>query len=225
MKKLLLHLICLLPFAFKLSPLKAQEYVVDQRRLASVEANQAVRMTAEQTHHQLLVKINANLDKLNTNVSAVLLAQTIIYNGLANVNSALKNGLAFKNIASITGDIIYYLGEAMQVARDDPALFLFVAQYQNELGPRITALVSDVSGFILKSGDNVLADYNSRDQLLKRVTTQLQIIDALAYGAWRSMYWAAERGLLRSLNPFSGYISRDKNYAEQIIQNAKYLRK
>lgn len=224
MKKLLLHLICLFPFSFKLSPLKAQAYVVDQRRLASVEANQAVRMTAEQTHHQLLVKINANLDKLNTNASAVVLAQTMIYNGLANVNSVLKDGLAFKNIASITADIIYYLGKTMQVARDDPALFLFVAQYQNELGPRITALVSDVSAFILKSGDDVLADYNSRDQLLKRVITQLQVIDALAYGAWRSMYWAAEQGVLNSLNPFSGYINQDKNYATQILNNAKYLK-
>ena len=84
-------------------------------------------------------------------------------------------------------------------------------------------LVSDVSGYILKSGDNVLADYNSRDQLLRRVTQRLQILDGLAYGAWSAMYWAKERGLVASLDPFQSFINKDKFFVQQIIQNAKYL--
>ena len=88
---------------------------------------------------------------------------------------------------------------------------------------RAVTLVTDVSGYVLKEGDNVLADYNSRDQLLRKVTTQLQILDGLAFGAWRAMYWAKEKGIIASLNPYANYINRDKLFVAQIIQNAKYL--
>lgn len=220
MKRLLIFL---LPFAFKLSPCKAQQYVVDERYLSSVLANTSVRNSAEVTHNKYLGNINTNLNTVNTNASTVVAAQTIIYNSLSNVNSALKDGLAVKNITSITSDIIYYLGQTMELARNDPALLLFVSQYQNYMGPHITALVADVSGFVLKEGDNMLADYNARDQLLRKIIQQLQLIDGLAYGAWRTMYWTAQRGVLASANPFANWINKDKNFANQIIINAKNL--
>ena len=71
---------------------------------------------------------------------------------------------------------------------------------------------------------NVLADYNSRDELLKKVTTQLQLLDGLAYGAWRAMFWAKEKGIIASLDPFAGFVYKDKLFVQQIIANAKYLK-
>lgn len=217
-----LFIILLLAIGFK-SSVFAQEYVIDPQYLLSVEANQAVRMSAEQTHDQYLSKINNNLDNLNTNVASVVLAQTIIYNGLANVNSALKDGLEVKYMATITGDMISYLSQALALAKSQPYLLLFATGIANEMKLRSFALVSDVSGFVLKEGSNVLADYNGRDQLLRKVTMQLQLLDSLAYGAWRAMYWANQQGILASINPWQAYISKDKFFVQQIIQNAKYL--
>lgn len=214
---------CLLSaWCFSLSAY-SQEYVLDPQYLESVEANQAVRMSAEQTHDQYLGKINNNIDYINTNVGSVVLAQTIIYNGLANVNSALKDGLAVKNMAVITADMISYLKQCLALAKAQPYLLLFATGIENEMQVRALALVSDVSGYVLKSGDNVLADYNGRDQLLKKVTLQLQILDSLAYGAWRAMFWAKERGILASFNPWQNCINKDKLFVQQIIGNAKYL--
>lgn len=202
---------------------RAQEYVIDYNYLSSVEANQAVRMSAEQTHNQYLGKINNNLNTINLNVGSVVTAQTIIYNGLANVNSALKDGLAVKNMAVLTSDMISYLEQCLALAKAQPYLLLFATGIEHEMQVRVLGLVSDVSGYVLKQGDNVLADYNSRDQLLKKVTQQLQILDALAYGAWRAMFWAKERGILASVNPWQNFINQDKFFVQQIIGNAKYL--
>jgi hypothetical protein len=215
----------LLAFCFSLSASQAQSIAFDPQHFTSVVENQAVRSSAESTHDQYLSKINDNVNTINTNASAVVLAQTMIYNGLANVNSALKDGLAVKNIAKITSDIIYYLGQAMELAKDDPILLLTTSKIQNEMGPKAVALVGDVSGYVLKSGDNVLADYNGRDELLRKVIQQLQILDGMAYGTWKTMYWAAERGLVKTLNPWQNFVNQDKTYAAQIIQNAKYLSK
>jgi hypothetical protein len=135
----------------------------------------------------------------------------MIYNGLSQVNSALKDGIAAKNMAVISADIVHYLEQALILARSDPALLLVTRNIQSECRSRSIALVSDVSGFVLRSGSNMLADYNVRDELLKKVVTQLRIIDGLAYGAWRAMYWAKEKGVIASLNPFQNYINQDRN--------------
>lgn len=200
------------------------QYVFDPKYFASVAANQAVRSGAEATHDQYLNKINGNIQDLNTNMGAVVLAQTIIYNGLANVNSALKDGLEVKYMATITADMISYLNQALVLGRSEPYLFLFASNISGEMKTRSVALVSEVSAFVLKSGNNILANYSGRDELLKKITSTLQILDGLAYGAWRAMYWAKQRGVISSLNPFSNFINRDKTFVSQIINNAKYLR-
>jgi hypothetical protein len=203
--------------------LYAQQVVVDYQHVIAVTQNGIVRSGAESTHAQYLGKINNNINDLNTNVGSVVLAQTIIYEGLSNVNSALKDGLAVKNMAVIIADMTGYINQALAMAKSEPYLLVFANNIAAEMRTRSLALVSDVSGYILREGNNVLADYNSRDQLLHKVTQQLQILDGLAYGAWKSMYWAKERGLIASLTPFAGYVNQDKTYVSQIIQNAKYL--
>lgn len=216
-------LITLLFLLGNFTSLLAQQYVVDYQHLVAVSQNAAVRSGAETTHDQYLGKINNNINDLNTNVGSVVLAQTMIYEGLSNVNSALKDGLAVKNMAVIIADMTSYINQALALAKSDPYLLVVANSISAEMRSRSLALVSDVSGYILKDGDNVLADYNSRDQLLRKVTQQLQILDGLAYGAWKSMYWAKERGLLATLTPFPDFVNRDKTFVSQIIQNAKYL--
>ncbi|MFA6083402.1 hypothetical protein [Mucilaginibacter sp.] len=220
MKSLLIT--CLLTVAFQ--AVKAQQYVIDYQHLVAVSQNAAVRSSAETTHDQYLGKINTNINDLNTNIGSVVLAQTMIYEGLSNVNSALKDGLAVKNMAMIIADMTGYINQALDMARSEPYLLLVAGNIASEMRTRSFALITDVSGYILKEGDNVLADYNSRDQLLRKVVTQLQILDGLAYGAWKAMYWAKERGVIASLDPFAGFISQDIRIVDQIIQNAKYLK-
>jgi hypothetical protein len=219
-----MKMLLLLAFSVACHGADAQRLIFDQARFDAVNANGAARSSAESTHNQYLGKINNNVQDVNTSMSAVVLAQNIIYTGLSQVNSALKDGLAVKNMTVTTADIISYLQQALTLAKSDPALLLVTLKLQDECRLRAIALVSEVSNYILKSGDNILADYNARDELLKKVSTQLQIIDGLAYGAWRAMYWAQQQGIIKALNPFQDYINRDMNAANQIILNAKYLK-
>lgn len=213
----------LFAFSFALYTANAQEYVLDPQRFTAVISNGTVRSGAESTHNNYLGKINNNIDNINTNMGAVVLAQTIIYYSLSQVNSALKDGIAVKNMAVTSADILNYLQRAIELAKSDPALLLVTSRIQTECRSKTIALISDISNYILKSGDNILADYNARDELLKKVNTQLQIIDGLAYGAWRAMFWAKQRGIIATLNPFQNYINHDINTVNQIILNAKYL--
>jgi len=202
----------------------AQEYVFDPQVFASVVQNSAVRSSAGTTHQQYLGNINNNLNDMNANVSTVVLAQNTIYNALSNVNSAIKDGLEVKYMATIVSDIINYTEQCTALAKDQPYLLLAANRLSSEMRSHATLLANDVSAFITKEGDNVLMDYNARDQLLRKVTQQMQVLDGLACSAWRAMYWAKERGIIATLNPFAAYIYRDKMFVSQIISNAKYLR-
>jgi len=217
-------LFCCLIASSKLVSAQGYEVVYDYQHFESVAANAAVRSAAEGVHLNYLSKINKDIENLNTNVGSVVLAQTMIYQALSNVNSALKNGLEVKNIAVIVADMTEYISQALKLAKGDPALLLFATGIAAEMKTRSLSLVTDVSGFVLKEGKNMLADYNARDQLLHKVIQQLQILDGLAYGAWKAMFWAKERGVLGALDPFGSYINKDKQFVAQIIQNAKYLR-
>lgn len=202
---------------------KAQEVITDPQHTASVIENGVVRNSAESAHNNYLKKINKDLDNINVNAGSVVLAQNMIYNGLADVNSALKDGLAVKNLAVISGDMLGYLHQCLELAKAEPWLLLVASSIEQQLQVRALALVTDVSGFILNADGSVLTDYNSRDQLLRKVTQELQIMDSLAYGAWRAMFWAKERGVIASLNPFAAWINQDKALVSRIISNAKYL--
>lgn len=203
----------------------AQRIVYDKKHFQTVNENAVARQAAELTHNQYLQKIDQNLQTINLNVGSVVVAQTIIYDGLSNVNSALKNGLAVQQLGTIVADLINYSNQMVQMGRSEPYLLLFAEDFGNQMKARSVRLVTEVSGFVLKEGSNVLADYNSRDQLLRKVTQELQLLVSLAYGAWKAMYWAKERGIVKSLNPFQDFINQDRMHVEDIIRNAKYLKK
>jgi hypothetical protein len=211
---------CMCPFF-----LLAQRVVFDARHLAIVNENAVVRNAAEISHNELLGKINKSLDNINLNTSSMVLAQNMIYSSLSNVNSALKNGLALRDMYAICGEIIGYGREMGKLGISEPYLVLFSEQMIRDISKRSAQMMTEVSGFVLKEGQNILMNYNSRDELIVDIRADLQIIRGLAYGAWKAMYWAKVRGEIKLLNPFQGFINRDVQIVSDILTKTKYLKK
>jgi len=150
--------------------------------------------------------------------------QDKIYKGLSEVSSAVRNLLAIKDIADIGTDIIRDVGRATDIARSNPALLLFAEEGAREFKNRATALATEVGSFVTRGGRDNLMDSGERAKLLNRIVTELTILRGVAYGMYRSMYWAQQRGILNSLNPYAGFINIDKRIADDIVRNAKYLK-
>jgi hypothetical protein len=203
----------------------AQRVVFDSRHFGVVNENFAVRSAAEMTHNEFLDRINASLKQINLNCATVVAAQSIIYEGLSNVNSALKEGLMVKNMAAVCGDILNYSTQIAELAKSEPYLLLFAEEMYREMNSRALRLFSEVSGFVLKGGGDILMDYAARDALLRKINTELHILCGLTYGAWKAMYYAKIKGVFSSLNPFASFINQDRSMVEDIIRNAKYLKR
>jgi len=203
----------------------AQRAVFDSRHFGIVNENFAVRSAAEMTHNEFLDRINTSLKQINLNCATVVAAQAMIYEGLSNVNSALTGGLMVKSMAAVCGDILNYSSRMTELAKSQPYLLLFAEEMYREMNARAMRLFGEVSGFVLKSSNDILMDHAARDALLRKINTELHILSGLTYGAWKAMYYAKIKGVFSSLNPFASFINQDRSVVGDIIRNAKYLKR
>ena len=203
----------------------SQRLVYDAGHHAIITENAFVRTSAAIAHQSYLEKIENSLNHINLNAASVVTAQELIHSGLSNVNGALRNGLMLQSMFRTCDQILTYSKAMVEMGRKEPYLLLFAEDMTREVALRSGRLITEVSGFVLKQGENVLMDYNARDELMKRISDELHIISGLCYGAWRAMYWTRERGIIRTLNPFAGFIDSDKRMVEDILLKAKYLKR
>ncbi len=200
-----------------------QTVIFDREHFSTVNANAAVRNASEIGYHQTLNIIRQNTDDIILNSSSLALVQTMIVNSLTQINEGFKDAIQVRMIAETVLDISSISAEAFRLAGDNPILFLFVEEYTAQAKNRSLNLATEVSSLILKEGDNLLMNYNVRDELLDSVQKELQVILALVLAAKNSIYWAKTNGIIRSLNPYQAYINRDLRLINEIIVKQKIL--
>ena len=217
----------LLTYALAIFQLQAfaQRVVFDRGHFNIVNENGAVRLAAENTYNNYLSNINNRLSDINVNLSAVVSVQAIILSSLTQVDQGLKSALAVRQIGSLVSEIAIESTEMIEMAKSDPHLLLFAEEVARQLKDRGINLFAEVSAFVLKEGDNVLMDFEKRDALLKKIALELRVIRALVFSMKKSMYWAKANGLLRSLNPYQGFINQDLRLGDAILFKSKLLKR
>lgn len=200
-----------------------QEIVFDPATSAAIAVNSSV--------------INGQLNTTNNNLSAIQRGQlavtsqliivndlqTKIYTGLSQVASIINNLTSIKEIASCGTDIVNDVGKAVSIAKSNPVLLLFAEEGAREFQTRAVMLAADVSAFVLKGGSNLM-DAGERGKLLNHIESEMQILRGIAYGMGRAMYWAKMRGIWASLNPWAEWKNTDVQIANDVLNNAKYLK-
>jgi len=217
-------IIILSPLLLWLQKAKAQELVVDPATSAAILVNTAT--------------INGQLNNTNNNLSLIQKGQLAvtgqlvivnklqndIYTGLSQVASVISNLTTIKEISDCGIDIISDVEQAATLAKSDPALLLFAEQGAREFETRAVTLSADVSAFVLKGGGKNLMDAGERGKLLNHIENEMEVLRGIAYGMQRAMYWAKLKGLWASLNPWETWKNEDVQIANNVINNAKYLK-
>ena len=219
MKYFLLFALC-----FWLSALEAQEVVIDPTTSAAVLVNSTVINGQLNTSNNNLSLIQKGQLAVTGQLVIVNKLQNDIYTGLSQVASVINNLTTIEEIADCGTDIVSDVEQAAVLAKSDPVLLLFAEQGAREFETRAVTLAADVSAFVLKGGGSNLMDAGERGKLLNHIETEMQILRGIAYGMQRAMYWAKMRGLWASLNPWATWKNEDVQIANDVINNAKYLK-
>lgn len=200
-----------------------QLLVVDPATSAAIGVNSSVINGQLNTTNNDLSMIQKGQLAVSGQLVIVNDLQNKIYNGLSQVASVINNLTSVKEIAACGSDIVIDVGQAVSIARTNPALLLFAEEGAREFQVRAIALAAEVSAFVLKGGSNLM-DSGERGKLLHHVESEMQILRGIAYGMGRAMYWAKMRGIWASLNPWAEWKNMDVQIANDVIRNAKYLK-
>ncbi|MES2108744.1 MAG: hypothetical protein V4577_08360 [Bacteroidota bacterium] len=220
MKKLFIILLCL---AFKAG--FAQEIVIDPATSAAIAINAGVINSQLNTTNNKLDLIQKGQLAVSGQLVIVNNLQNKIYTGLSEVAAVLNNLTTIKEIADCGSDIITDVESSVQLARSNPVLLLFAEQGARDFQTRAATLAADVSAFVLKGGNNNLMDSGERGKLLNHIAQEMRILRGIAYGMNRSMYWAKMNGIFHSLNPWAEWQNEDVRIANDVLTNAKYLKR
>jgi len=215
---LLTVLCCLLKTAL------AQELVVDPTTSAAILVNSTVINGQLKTTNNNLSLIQKGQMAVTGQLVIVNKLQNDIYTGLTQVASVINNLTSIKEIADCGIDIVSDVEQAAILAKSDPVLLLFAEQGARDFKTRAVTLSTEVSAFVLKGGGSNLMDAGERGKLLNHIEMEMEILRGIAYGMQRAMYWAKLKGLWASLNPWETWKNMDVQIADQVINNAKYLK-
>jgi hypothetical protein len=220
MKKLFL----LLTGLIAVLQLKAQTVYVDPTTAAAMAVHAGVINGQLNTTNNKLTLIQSGQLAVTSQLALANTLQQQIYKGLTEVSSVMSSLLAVKDITDISSDILTDANKAINLAGTDPVLILFAQQGANDFRSRASSLVTEVGTFVLQGGKTNLMDSGERAKLLNRIVNELMIIRGVAYGIYRTMYWAKQRGILNSLNPYAGFINIDQQIGDDILNSSKLLK-
>jgi hypothetical protein len=220
MKSLFLLMLCL---AAKCCP--AQEIVVDPATTAAIAVNAGIINGQLNTTNDRLNLIQKGQLAVSGQLVIVNNLQNKIYTGLSQVASVINNLTTIKEIADCGSDIVSDVAASVQIARSNPVLLLFAEQGARDFQARAATLAADVSAFVLKGGTNNLMDSGERGKLLNHIAEEMRILRGIAYGMNRAMYWARMNGIFHSLNPWAEWQNNDVRIANDVLTNAKYLKR
>jgi hypothetical protein len=217
--------ILLFAFCFALSAVaKAQEAVADPTTTAAIAANAAIINGQLNTTNKNLTLIQQGQLAVTGQLTIANTLQNDIYKGLSQVASIISNLETIKEIGECGSDIVNDVEQALILAKSDPVLLLFAQQGAQQFEQRAVALAADVGAFVLQGGSKNLMDSGERGKLLNHIASQFRILRGISYGMQRAMYWAKMEGLFRALNPWATWQNEDVRIANDVLNNAKYLK-
>ena len=181
-------------------------------------------------------QIEDQLEETNDNLNAIQKTEVLIttqletannlqkkvVKGLTEVSRTVKNLITVKRITEVSLDIVAEVGEAIELAAENPEYVLFAGKSADVFTERALGLASDVTS-VLAEGETNMMDAGERQKLLNHIYDEIRLLYGAAFGVTHSIRWAMRRGFWKSLFPFSGWVNQDVRIMNEIIANAKML--
>ncbi|MGV8135045.1 MAG: hypothetical protein AB2L20_07515 [Mangrovibacterium sp.] len=201
---------------------------VGQTVYVDVLTASTMRIYANQIEDQL-EETNDNLNAIQktellitTQLETANNLQKKVVKGLTEVSRTVKNLITVKRITEVSLDIVAEVGEAIELAAENPEYAIFAGKSASVFRTRALDLASDVTD-VLAEGETNMMDAGERQKLLNHIYDEIRLLYGAAFGVTHSIRWAMRRGFWKSLFPFSGWVNQDVRIMNEIIANAKML--
>lgn len=179
----------------------------EHQRQADARSRQAVVSSNEEANKTLLENFKNKYREVENRFKTVGLAIDALQIALDTV--------------PIVEDIIKNQQEIFSLAYDDPILILMAYRAEEDMGEQAYQLVNYLYGLALSIDDITQMRPSDRKLLFGHVISELRAIAGASRGLASTMAYA--RAKKSSLNPFAGFINRDKKLIDDILTKSKIL--
>ncbi|RBQ12043.1 hypothetical protein [Pedobacter miscanthi] len=172
---------------------------------------QSLTLINEQANRTMLAKLKNSYREIQGRFNLIGTAMVAMDIGLK----------AVPLVQGITDDQVKFY----ELARANPALLLLVYQTEAEFLLRSKDLLSFLIGLTVSIGAVNQMKVSDRKILFDFFLAELSKLRGISSELLNMISYGNMKALFMRLNPFSDYISTDRSLIEDIIRNAKYLKR
>ncbi|MEZ2338413.1 hypothetical protein AB6735_22385 [Mucilaginibacter sp. RCC_168] len=205
--------------------------VFAQQKILDIPAlHQLVDESESENKLQVKAKNQQALTTANEQANLTLLDKTkAMYRTLQQRYNTLSAAINMADIGiyatPMVSRIISNQAQIVQLVQKNPALIAIGYQSALQFATQAKSLVAYVTGLSLSLGDVNQMKAADRKMLFDYVISELSNIQDLSGNMLNMMQYSDLASLLRAANPFQNFIDADKSIGQDIIQNAKYLKR
>ena len=203
--------------------INSQQIVINDKLLAQITKNHAVRLASEQTFLDSYEKQKQLYDDIKNKTAQVIAIQEYIYQQLKNVNSALTQSKKLIYLYQYLGKIVTNSNKMLDLSAQHPEYAVLVSKYYVEIGKQTMKLQQEVTQDILNENKDFLMDASDREMLIEKIFTRVRNINGNILYIILRLENAKKIPYLYQVPILRNYINIDKAIVEDIITNYQYL--
>lgn len=222
MKKILLT--ALLLSGFCLFQAQSTSFIViNDKLLAQLTKNQGVRLASNQAYLDSYEKQRKLYEEANQKMIQVVAIHAFIYDKLANINSAIRNGKQLVYFYNYLGDILTHSQEMMQLSAQNPEYAILLTKYYNQIIQESILLKQEMVSDIMNENKDFLMNAYDRDLLIEKMLARARAIDGWILYINIILKTAKNRPYLYQIPVLQDYINLDRILVQDILTKYRNL--
>lgn len=215
MKKFKIVLILFFPLF-----IRAQSVYVDPTTTAALAGHALVLKNGQNKITEEQSKLKKAQALISSQMALVNQVQDKVYKGLSEVSGTLSNGMQVKSIMSDLERCRVYSKNISELVKRNPQYAVFGKASAEKSYEQILKIGSEVSSAIKAGGDNLMTA-GDRYKLLDSIEWKIRGLRMWLVTVQMALENAERIGFWRSINPFQGYLNKDKDIVENIMHKYK----
>lgn len=203
---------------------KAQSVVLNDKLLAQLTKNQAVRLASNQSFLTSFEKQRKAYDDINNKITQVVAIQEYIYQQLVNVNYAIKQGKQLIYVYNYFGEIAKNLEELRRLTTANIQYAPLLGRYYYHIGDECVKLKKEVADEIMKEDNDFLMDPYDRQILLNKILDRAREVNGTILYINLVLKNAKKTPYIYQIPVLNSYVNLDKVIIQDIIQKYQVLK-
>ena len=220
MKKLLIISVVVYGASLQLS---AQTVVYNDKLLAQLTKNQAVRLASNESYLNSYEKQKKTYDDINQKIAQIVAIQEYIYDKLTNVNSAIRQGKQLYYLSKTFAQIGINANDVLSLTAQHPEYAILLNRFYIGATQELLKMQSELTNDILHEENDFLMDSYDRQELIQNLSTKAQMINGYLICIKIRLKNAKKTPYIYQIPTINTYVNLDRMIVKGIIEKYKFI--